>query len=198
MRNVTALGLVSLFTDFSTEMVLGVLPFFIISSLGASRAILGAIEGSSELTSYAFRMVSGSLSDKIGKRKIFVIAGYSLSTITKPFFAASSSSIDAFLVRFGDRVEKGLRTAPRDALIADSVQDSRSGRAFGVHRTIDQIGAILGPIAALFTASIHRHKINISNFIDTRWHSTPHSSIFCKRGGNKEIHSSKDNYPFKY
>jgi MFS family permease len=148
MRNVTALGLVSFFTDFSTEMVLGVLPLFIISSLGASRAILGAIEGSSELTSYAFRMVSGSLSDKIGKRKIFVIAGYSLSTITKPFFAASSSSIDAFLVRFGDRVGKGLRTAPRDALIADSVQDSSSGRAFGLHRTIDQIGAILGPVAA--------------------------------------------------
>ncbi|HKG70294.1 MAG TPA: MFS transporter [Nitrososphaeraceae archaeon] len=148
MRNVTALGLVSFFTDFSTEMVLGVLPLFIISSLGASRAVLGVIEGSSELTSYAFRMVSGSLSDKIGRRKIFVIAGYSLSTITKPFFAASSSLIDAFLVRFGDRVGKGLRTAPRDALIADSVQDSRSGRAFGLHRTIDQIGAILGPIAA--------------------------------------------------
>jgi MFS family permease len=148
MRNVTALGLVSFFTDFSTEMVLGVLPLFIISSLGASRAILGVIEGSSELTSYAFRMVSGSLSDKIGRRKIFVIAGYSLSTITKPFFAASSSLIDAFLVRFGDRVGKGLRTAPRDALIADSVQYSRSGRAFGLHRTIDQIGAILGPIAA--------------------------------------------------
>jgi MFS family permease len=148
MRNVTALGLVSFFTDFSTEMVLGVLPLFIISSLGASRAILGAIEGSSELTSYAFRMVSGSLSDKLGRRKIFVIAGYSLSTITKPFFAASSSLIDAFLVRFGDRVGKGLRTAPRDALIADSVQDSSSGKAFGLHRTIDQIGAILGPVAA--------------------------------------------------
>jgi MFS family permease len=81
MRNVTGLCLVSFFTDFSTEMVLGVLPLFIISSVGASRAIVGAIEGSSELTSYAFRMVSGSLSDKIGKRKIFVIAGYSLSTI---------------------------------------------------------------------------------------------------------------------
>ena len=148
MRNVTALGGVSFFTDFLTEMVLGGLPLFIISSLGASRAILGVIEGSSELTSYAFRMVSGSLSDKIGRRKIFVIAGYSLSTITKPFFAASSSLIDAFLVRFGDRVGKGLRTAPRDALIADSVQYSRSGRAFGLHRTIDQIGAILGPIAA--------------------------------------------------
>jgi MFS family permease len=148
MRNVTALGVVSFFTDFSTEMVLGVLPLFIVSSLGASRAILGVIEGSSELTSYAFRMVSGSLSDKVGKRKIFVIAGYSLSTITKPFFAASSSWLDAFVVRFGDRMGKGLRTAPRDALIADSVQESKAGKAFGLHRTIDQIGAIIGPVGA--------------------------------------------------
>ena len=148
LRNVTYLGIVSFFTDFSTEMVLGVLPLFIVSSLGASRAILGAIEGSSELTSYAFRMVSGSLSDKVGKRKIFVIAGYGLSTITKPFFAASASWLDAFAVRFGDRMGKGLRTAPRDALIADSVQESKAGRAFGLHRTIDQMGAIVGPIAA--------------------------------------------------
>jgi MFS family permease len=148
MRNVTALGLVSFFTDFSTEMVLGVLPLFIVSSLGASRALLGVIEGSAELTSYAFRMVSGSLSDKVEKRKVFVIAGYGLSTITKPFFAASSSWIDAFVVRFGDRMGKGIRTAPRDALIADSVSESRAGRAFGIHRTIDQLGAIVGPIAA--------------------------------------------------
>jgi MFS family permease len=148
MRNVTALGVVSFFTDFSTEMVLGVLPFFIVSTLGASRALLGAIEGSSELTSYAFRMVSGSLSDKVGKRKVFVIAGYGLSTVTKPFFAASSSWIDAFVVRFIDRVGKGVRTAPRDALIADSVSESKVGRAFGMHRTIDQLGAIVGPIAA--------------------------------------------------
>ena len=148
MRNVTALGLVSFFTDFSTEMVLGVLPLFIVSSLGASRVLLGVIEGSAELTSYAFRMVSGSLSDKVEKRKVFVIAGYGLSTITKPFFAASSSWIDAFVVRFGDRMGKGIRTAPRDALIADSVSESRAGRAFGIHRTIDQLGAIVGPIAA--------------------------------------------------
>jgi MFS family permease len=110
--------------------------------------LLGAIEGSAELTSYAFRMVSGSLSDKVGKRKVFVIAGYGLSTITKPFFAASSSWIDAFVVRFVDRMGKGIRTAPRDALIADSVSESRVGRAFGIHRTIDQLGAIVGPIAA--------------------------------------------------
>ena len=147
MGNVAALGLVSFFTDFSTEMVLGVLPLFITSTLGASRAILGTIEGSSELTSYAFRIVSGSLSDRIGRRKIFIIAGYSLSTVTKPFFAASGSWIDAFVVRFGDRMGKGLRTAPRDALIADSVQETRAGRAFGLHRAIDQIGAIIGPVA---------------------------------------------------
>ena len=150
MRNVTALGLVSFFTDFSTEMVLGVLPMFIVSSLGASRALLGAIEGSTELTSYAFRMVSGSLSDKVGKRKIFVIVGYGLSTITKPFFAVSSSWIDAFVVRFGDRMGKGIRSAPRDALIADSVSESRVGRAFGIHRTIDQLGAIVGPIGSFW------------------------------------------------
>ena len=89
MQNVIALGVVSFFTDFSTEMVLGVLPLFVVSSLGASRAILGTIEGSSELTSYSFRMVSGSLSDRLGKRKIFVIAGYGLSAITKPFLAAA-------------------------------------------------------------------------------------------------------------
>ena len=148
LRNVLALGLVSFFTDFSTEMVLGILPLFIVNNLGASRAILGAIEGSAELVSYAFRMVSGSLSDKVGKRKIFILAGYGLSTFSKPFFALSTGWLDAFVVRTTDRIGKGLRTAPRDALIADSVSESISGKAFGIHRTIDQIGAILGPIAA--------------------------------------------------
>jgi MFS family permease len=148
LRNVLALGLVSFFTDFSTEMVLGILPLFIVNNLGASRAILGAIEGSAELVSYAFRMVSGSLSDKVGKRKIFILAGYGLSTFSKPFFALSTGWLDAFVVRTTDRIGKGLRTAPRDALIADSVSESISGKAFGIHRTIDQMGAILGPIAA--------------------------------------------------
>ncbi len=146
-RNVTALGIVSFFTDFSTEMVLGVLPFFIVNTLGLSKALLGLIEGSSEFTSYAFRMVSGTLSDKLGKRKIFVLAGYGLSTVSKPFFSIASGWLDTFLVRNGDRIGKGLRTAPRDALIADSVSEPRLGRAFGIHRTIDQMGAIVGPFA---------------------------------------------------
>ena len=148
LRNVMALGLVSFFTDFSTEMVLGLLPMFIVSNLGASRAALGALEGSAEVVSYAFRMVSGSLSDKVGKRKIFILAGYGLSTISKPFLAITAIWQEAFLVRMGDRIGKGLRTAPRDALISDSVYESSSGKAFGLHRTIDQMGAIAGPIAA--------------------------------------------------
>src|SRR5919205_280064 len=148
MRNVIALGLVSFFTDFSTEMILGILPLFIVTNLGATKAILGGIEGSAEFINYAFRMVSGSLSDKLGKRKIFILVGYGLSTISKPFFALTTSWSGAFIVRAADRTGKGLRTAPRDALIADSIQESSSGKAFGIHRTIDQIGAIAGPIAA--------------------------------------------------
>jgi MFS family permease len=148
MRNVIALGFVSFFTDFSTEMILGILPLFIVTNLGAPKLVLGGIEGSAELISYVFRMVSGSLSDKLGKRKIFVLAGYGLSTISKPFFAITTGWLGAFLVRAVDRIGKGLRTAPRDALIADSIQESSSGKAFGIHRTIDQSGSIAGPIAA--------------------------------------------------
>lgn len=148
MRNIYAMGIVSFFTDFSTEMILGILPFFIVTGLGASRAILGTIEGSAELVSYAFRIISGSISDKTTKRKPFIIAGYGLSTISKPFFAASSGWIDAFTVRATDRIGKGLRTPPRDALITDSVSVADTGKAFGFHRTLDQAGAIVGPIAA--------------------------------------------------
>jgi MFS family permease len=148
MRNVYAMGVVSFFTDFSTEMILGILPFFIVTGLGASRAVLGTIEGSSELVSYAFRMISGSLSDKTTRRKPFIIAGYGLSTISKPFFSVAAGWTDAFAVRATDRIGKGLRTPPRDALIADSVSVANAGKAFGFHRTLDQAGAIVGPIAA--------------------------------------------------
>jgi MFS family permease len=148
IRNVYAMGLVSFFTDFSTEMILSILPLFLVGNLGISRVLLGVIEGSSELTSYVFRMFSGALSDKFRKRKIFIMIGYGLSTISKPFFMFSGGWFDAFVVRATDRMGKGIRTAPRDALIADSVSESISGKAFGIHRTIDQMGAIAGPIAA--------------------------------------------------
>jgi MFS family permease len=159
LRNVFALGAVSFFTDFSTEMVLGILPLFVVNNLGASRAVLGIMEGSAELISYASRMISGSLSDYFHKRKIFVLIGYGLSAASKPFLAFSTSWSDAFVIRATDRIGKGIRTAPRDALIADSVSTSISGRAFGIHRTIDQSGAILGPIAAFV----------ILQFLDIQW-----------------------------
>lgn len=148
MRNVYAMGLVSLFTDLSTEMILGLLPLFIVTNLGATRAALGTIEGSAELVSYSSRMVSGSLSDKIGKRKILIIIGYGLSTISKPFFSSTHGWFDAFAVRATDRVGKGIRTPPRDALIADSVPVKIAGKAFGFHRALDSIGAVVGPIVA--------------------------------------------------
>lgn len=147
MRNVTMLGIVSFFTDFSTEMIAGMLPSFIVTELGASKAILGGIEGSGELVSYAFRLVSGSLSDRFRRRKIFILLGYGLSTISKPFFSVSFNWIDVLIIRISDRVGKGVRTAPRDALISDSVTETTSGKAFGIHRTLDQTGAIAGPIA---------------------------------------------------
>jgi MFS family permease len=150
MRNVTILGLVSLFTDFSTEMISGMLPLFIVSELGASRAVLGAIEGSAELIGYGFRFVSGSLSDKMHRRKIFVLVGYGISTISKPFYSISFSWFDVLIVRISDRIGKGIRTAPRDALLSDSVPERTSGKAFGIHRTLDQTGAITGPIVGYF------------------------------------------------
>ena len=142
------MGLVSFFTDFSTEMVMSVLPLYIVKDLDLSRTILGAIEGSSEFVNYIFRIPSGYISDKIGKRKILVIIGYGISTFSKPFFIFVTTFVDTIIVRIGDRIGKGIRTAPRDALIADSVDESNTGTAFGIHRTLDQIGAIIGPFFA--------------------------------------------------
>jgi MFS family permease len=146
IRNVLALGLVSFFTDMSTEMSLSVLPFFIVQELGATIAFLGIIEGFAESISYAFRMVTGVISDRLGKRKLLVFIGYALSTAVKPFFAVAKSWTDALVVRVTDRVGKSIRTAPRDALLSESISDEHLGKAFGLHRTLDQAGAIVGPL----------------------------------------------------
>jgi MFS family permease len=146
LKNVMYMGVVSFFTDFSTEMIMSVLPLYIVKDLDLSRTILGAIEGSGEFVNYVFRIPSGYISDKIGKRKILVIIGYGISTISKPFFIFVTTFVDTIIVRIVDRAGKGIRTAPRDALIGDSVDESNSGKAFGIHRTLDQIGAIIGPV----------------------------------------------------
>jgi MFS family permease len=148
MRNVTNLGIVSLFTDISTEMILGVLPYFVVVELGATKALLGLMEGASDFLNYLFRVFSGVVSDRLGRRKPLVLLGYGLATFAKPLFAVATSWTDALVVRMTDRVGKGVRTSPRDALISESVKESKGGRAFGLHRSIDQLGAVVGPALA--------------------------------------------------
>ncbi|MEM4666827.1 MAG: MFS transporter [Thermofilum sp.] len=148
LRNVYALGTVSFLTDVSTEMVLGFLPVYVVQELGATRTVLGLMEGLSEFTNYLFRLLSGFLSDKIGRRKPLVFVGYFLSTVAKPLFAFARTPADAVAVRVADRVGKGIRTSPRDALLSQSVDEKIAGRAFGLHRTLDQSGAVLGPLLA--------------------------------------------------
>ena len=147
-KNVYRLGFVSFFTDFSSEMVLSILPVYILGLPGASIATLGLIEGIAESLSYMLRAVSGIMSDKFRKRKMFILIGYGISNLAKPLFAVTTTVTQALSIRVLDRVGKGVRTAPRDALISDSVSESQQGEAFGLHRTLDQLGAIIGPVTA--------------------------------------------------
>jgi MFS family permease len=148
LRNLFALGFVSFFTDMSSEMVFSLLPAFILGLPGSSTAILGFIEGTAEALSYALRAVSGVFSDKFRKRKLFILGGYALSNVIKPFFAVARTPLDALVIRVTDRVGKVVRTSPRDALLSESVSEKRRGAAFGLHRTLDQAGAIVGPVIA--------------------------------------------------
>ncbi|MBI1797273.1 MAG: MFS transporter [Candidatus Eisenbacteria bacterium] len=147
-RNVLALGWASLFTDISTEMIVPVLPAFVTSTLRASVASLGVIEGVAECTATVLRIFSGWLSDRIGRRKPFMLFGYGLSTAAKGVMGLAGSWGAVLALRFSDRVGKGLRNPPRDALIADSVPAARLGWAFGLHRAMDSIGAAIGPLVA--------------------------------------------------
>ena len=148
LRNIFALGFVSFFTDVSTEMVLSLLPVFIVNLPGSGSAALGVIEGIAESISHCMRIVSGAFSDRFRKRKILIFLGYAISNIAKPFFAAATNVFEALAIRVTDRVGKGIRTSPRDALLSESIDEERRGMAFGLHRTLDQMGAILGPLIA--------------------------------------------------
>lgn len=156
--NVVALGLTSFFTDVSSEMIFALLPFFMVEVLQIKMAIVGLIEGAAESMASVLKVFSGWLSDKVGKRKAFAVAGYSLSTFLKPLFAFATSATHVFSIRVFDRVGKGLRTSPRDALIADSVEAGVLGKAYGLHRSMDTLGAVVGPLVAfaLFPALWYR------------------------------------------
>ena len=149
-RNVWAVGFTRFFMDISSEMVINIIPLFLSNVLGVKTNIIGLIEGVAEATSSVLKLFSGWLSDKMGQRKWLAVIGYGLSAITKPFFYFANSWGLIAGVRWVDRVGKGIRTAPRDALVADSVSADSRGIAFGLHRTMDTAGAVLGVgIAAL-------------------------------------------------
>ncbi len=147
--NIIILGLASLLTDLSTEMVYPLLPLFLTQTLGASPAVLGFIEGLAESAASLLRVFSGYASDRIGRRKPLAIAGYTASTLGKLLLYLAMAWPMVLAGRLVDRFGKGVRTAPRDALIADSSDPARRGRAYGLHRAMDTLGATLGVVAAI-------------------------------------------------
>ncbi|MCX6329911.1 MAG: MFS transporter [Bacteroidia bacterium] len=150
---VIMLGVVSLFTDAATEMIYPLVPVFV-AALGSGALILGIIEGVAESTAALLKLISGIISDKIGKRKLLVLIGYIISSLIRPLTGIVSSAWQIVVVRMFDRVGKGIRTAPRDALVASSVDESIRGKSFGFHRTMDHTGAVIGPILAIITLLI--------------------------------------------
>ncbi|MFQ5479581.1 MAG: MFS transporter [Candidatus Krumholzibacteriia bacterium] len=147
-RTVIALGLVSLFTDLSSEMVYPLIPAFLSGLLGAGALSLGVIEGIAESTAALLKVFSGVWSDRLRRRKPLVLAGYSLSGLARPLIGLATAWPFVLAMRFADRVGKGIRTTPRDALIADVTSPAMRGRAFGLHRAMDHGGAVVGPLVA--------------------------------------------------
>ena len=146
---VWALGLVSLFMDISSEMIHALLPVFIVGTLGAGAIWLGLIEGAAEGTACIVKVFSGALSDRWGRRKSLALLGYGLAAVTKPLFPLAGSTTMVFLARFVDRIGKGIRGAPRDALIADCTTPGQRGAAYGLRQSLDTVGAFAGPLLAI-------------------------------------------------
>lgn len=147
-RNVFILGLVSLFTDLSSQMVFPLIPLFMVTVLGSGVYAVGIVEGAAETTASFLKVISGYWSDKIGRRKPFVLFGYSLSAITKPLFAFANIWSFVLFIRVIERIGKGIRTAPRDAIVAESSNESVRGKAYGFHRAMDGVGSVLGAALA--------------------------------------------------
>src|SRR6185436_633352 len=145
-RNVFAISFVSLLNDASSEIIYPLLPVFLSLTLGASPGIVGLIEGTAESVSSLLKLFAGYFSDRRGKRKAFVVFGYVLSGFTRPLLAFAGSWMQVLALRLSDRVGKGIRSAPRDAMIADNVRFEERGLAFGFHRALDHTGAVIGPL----------------------------------------------------
>ena len=153
-RNVWVTGWVSFFMDVSSEMVYPLVPLFLSSSLGASKSVIGLIEGIAEAAASVLKLFSGALADRFGKHKLLMGLGYGISTASRPLLALATGWGVVLISRFTDRVGKGIRTAPRDAIIAVSTPSERLGLAFGFHRALDTAGAVVGPAVALLILAV--------------------------------------------
>ncbi len=158
-RNVVILGFVSLLNDGASEMIYPLLPAFLTAVLGAGPEAIGVIEGVAEATASLLKLYSGYVSDRVRKRKGWIVAGYSISNVIRPLIALTTSWVQVLVLRFSDRVGKGLRTSPRDAVIADSTPPAFRGTAYGFHRAMDHGGAIVGPLAATALLLVYRDNI---------------------------------------
>lgn len=152
-RNIFLLGLVSLFTDLGSQMIFPLIPLYLVSVLGTGASVVGICEGAAETTASLIKAFSGYWSDRLKKRKPFVFVGYSLSAITKPLFALAGAWPLVLTVRMIERVGKGIRSAPRDAIVAESVDRSVRGKAYGFHRAMDGLGSVLGAFLAFILLS---------------------------------------------
>jgi len=153
-RNVLAISIVSLFNDASSEIIYPFLPLFLTLTLGASPFAIGLIEGGAESVSALLKLFSGYFSDRRGRRKGLVVFGYGLAGVARPLLAFAATWPQVLFIRLTDRVGKGLRSAPRDALIADSARPAERGLAFGFHRAMDHAGAVVGPLAGYFILAV--------------------------------------------
>jgi sugar phosphate permease len=142
------LGIASLLNDIASEMIFPLIPQFLMTVLGGNRFHLGIIEGIADSISSLLRLWSGAWSDQVGQRKGFIVVGYAMAALSRPLIGLSVTPWHLFVSRTADRIGKGLRTAPRDALIADCTEESVRGRAFGFHRAMDHLGAAIGPVLA--------------------------------------------------
>jgi MFS family permease len=147
--SIWALGFVSMFMDISSEMIHGLLPVFLVTVLGASVATVGLIEGVGEATASISKLFSGWVSDRLGRRKALTIIGYGLGALSKPLFAVAPTASWVLIARFSDRIGKGIRGAPRDALVGDLAPPGLRGAAYGLRQALDTVGAFVGPLLAI-------------------------------------------------
>lgn len=161
--NVVAMGVVSFLTDISSEMTLTLLPLFLSDVLGVQVWAIGLIESVAEFTATTLKFVSGWISDRLGRRKALMLLGYGLSALAKPFLYVATTWEAVLAIRFSDRLGKGIRTAPRDALVADSAAPTRQGRAFGLHRALDTAGAVWGTGIAAIIVFLSQQETELLN-----------------------------------